>query len=426
MIPSKHQFDGHRVRISDVFDLQMGKTPSRKNPLYWRDGNHDWVSIADLGSFGKYVGKTKERINDFAVKESGIKLTPANTVLMSFKLSLGKTSITTEPVYTNEAIMAFINKGLYPVDTSFMYHQCRSKDWAAGTNAAVMGKTLNKRTLGQSVIFLPSLEEQEDIAAKLDFIDEQLQKAKDVLHELDSLVKSRFVEMFGDFKTNVKCWPVANFDSFAFIDTHMTKDFDKYADEPHIGIDSIEAKTGRLVGYRTVAEDKLVSGKYPFTAKHIIYSKIRPNLNKVALPDFSGLCSADAYPIMPIEGKSNRVFLAHVMRSDYFLDYILPLSGRAQMPKVNKDAIRGFSMPLPPIDLQNTFAAFAAQVDKSRFAGTFTGTINVKNYAISCSVHNNSGRIPNEALHSAREVTECALFELQELYDSLTQKYFAL
>lgn len=96
------------------------------------------------------------------------------------------------------------------------------------------------------------------------------------------------------------------------------------------------------------------------------------------------------------------------------------------MPKVNKDAIRGFSMPLPPIDLQNTFAAFAAQVDKSRFAGTFTGTINVKNYAISCSVHNNSGRIPNEALHSAREVTECALFELQELYDSLTQKYFAL
>lgn len=64
--------------------------------------------------------------------------------------------------------------------------------------------------------------------------------------------------------------------------------------------------------------------------------------------------------------------------------------------------------------------------DKSRFAGTFTGTINVKNYAISCSVHNNSGRIPNEALHSAREVTECALLELQELYDSLTQKYFAL
>ena len=364
--------------------------------------------------------------NNFAGELDDKYLVSSGDVLISWSASLGVFEWNKEEAWLNQHIFKVVFNKL-PVDKRYFIHQARYviNRGAMLAHGATM-RHLTKKVFESLPFSYPNRSEQLTIAKRLDDIQGEIDLAEKQISKLDSLVKSRFVEMFGDFKTNVKCWPVANFDSFAFIDTHMTKDFDKYADEPHIGIDSIEAKTGRLVGYRTVAEDKLVSGKYPFTAKHIIYSKIRPNLNKVALPDFSGLCSADAYPIKPIEGKSNRVFLAHVMRSDYFLDYILPLSGRAQMPKVNKDAIRGFSMPLPPIDLQNTFAAFAAQVDKSRFAGTFTGTINVKNYAISCSVHNNSGRIPNEALHSAREVTEYALLELQELYDSLTQKYFAL
>lgn len=209
---SKPRFVGEKVRVSDAFDLRMGKTPSRKNPAYWRDGGHDWVSIADLGSFGKYVGVTKERINDLAISESGIKPAPANTVLMSFKLSLGKTSITTEPVYTNEAIMAFVDKGVYPVDASFMYHQCRAKDWTAGTNTAVMGKTLNKKTLGQAYVHLPALEVQKMIAARLDFIDEQIRASKSSADKLEHLVKSRFVEMFGELDTNPKGFQLTCFD----------------------------------------------------------------------------------------------------------------------------------------------------------------------------------------------------------------------
>ena len=75
-----------------------------------------------------------------------------------------------------------------------------------------------------------------------------------------AIVKSRFVEMFGDLRENRKGWPVEQFDSFAIIDTHMTTDFDSYAEKPHIGIDSIEPITGRLSGYRTVAEE-IASGK---------------------------------------------------------------------------------------------------------------------------------------------------------------------
>lgn len=157
------------------------------------------------------------------------------------------------------------------------------------------------------------------------------------------------------------------FDEFASIDANMTTDYEKYANYPHIGIDSIEKDTGVLSGYRTVKEDNVISGKYIFTKDHIIYSKIRPNLNKVALPDFNGLCSADAYPILPKAGKTNRIYLAVLLRSEFFLSYILGFSARSNMPKVNRQQITGFKAPLPPLALQNQFAEFYQQSDKSKY-----------------------------------------------------------
>ena len=178
--------------------------------------------------------------------------------------------------------------------------------------------------------------------------------------------------MFGDLKTNPYRWECKSLTDVATIDTVMVNDYEKYANYPHIGIDSIEKNTGRLFGYRTIAEDKVISGKYLFTSKHIIYSKIRPNLNKVAMPDFEGLCSADAYPILPNENICLRIYLGYVMRSEFFLEYILPFSRRANMPKVNKEQLSGFILPIPNIDVQKQFATFVEQTDKSKYHGEFT------------------------------------------------------
>ena len=173
--------------------------------------------------------------------------------------------------------------------------------------------------------------------------------------------------MFGDLHINSKGWEYAKFTDIADIDGTMTTDFEKYANYPHIGIDSIQKNTGDLIGYRTVSEDNVVSGKYLFSPKHIIYSKIRPKLNKIALPTFNGVCSADAYPILPIDGKCNRTFLAYVMRSDYFLNYILQFCMRTNLPKVNRKELSGFVTPLPSLNLQNQFADFVTQIDKSKY-----------------------------------------------------------
>ena len=254
-------------------------------------------------------------------------------------------------------------------DTNYFVNYTQSIRYSNELSKFLAGTTrtrISRKNLEKIEIPLPSIDRQRKIAAQLDKVSDLIAKHRAQLDKLDLLVKARFVEMFGDFKVNSKGWPVVSFRDIARIDANMTTDYKKYADYPHIGIDCIEKETGMLKGYRTVAEDGVISGKYIFTPKHIIYSKIRPNLNKVALPDFDGLCSADAYPILPIEGKCNRIFLAYDMRSAFFLDYILQYCNRTNLPKVNRKEVEGFNTPLPPLDLQSRFACFVEQTEKTK------------------------------------------------------------
>ena len=128
---------------------------------------------------------------------------------------------------------------------------------------------------------IPPLPVQEQIITVLETISKLIELKKLELEKMDQLIKSRFVELFGDLKANNKNWPIVKFTDIASIDTRMIHSFDGYENYPHIGIDSIEKNTGKLSGFRTVKEDGVISGKYLFDERHIIYSKIRPNLNKV-------------------------------------------------------------------------------------------------------------------------------------------------
>ena len=180
------------VKLGDVFTLQMGKTPSRSNSEYWKNGTKKWVSIADLTNSSKYIDNTKELITEQAIAKSGIKEVPYDIVIMSFKLSIGKAAITQDTIYTNEAIMAFIPKIKEQFLSSYLYYLFSSKDWSAGTNKAVMGTTLNKSTLSSIEISCPPTEIQKIISRNLDKITDLISKRKEQLAKLDELAKSRF------------------------------------------------------------------------------------------------------------------------------------------------------------------------------------------------------------------------------------------
>ena len=258
-------------------------------------------------------------------------------------------------------------------NTQYLYYALKSQqDRIMKLRSGACMPNIKKGDLGDFEFnFDDDVKGQEKVTNILSKLESVIEERKQELLCLDKLTKARFVEMFGNLKTNSKGWQIAGFNECAIIDTNMIHDFQGYEDYPHIGIDSIEKETGKLVGYRTIAEDGVISGKYLFTPQHIIYSKIRPNLNKVALPDFDGLCSADAYPILVKKEICNREYMGYTLRNKYFLDYILAFSSRTNLPKVNKNQVEGFKLPLPPIELQNQFADFVKQVDKSKFMKSF-------------------------------------------------------
>ena len=139
-----------------------------------------------------------------------------------------------------------------------------------------------------------------------------------------------------------------------------------YCDMIHVGGDNIESHSGKLLNLKTAGEQGLISGKYLFDRKDVLYSKIRPVLNKVVAPNFEGICSADIYPLRPINGKLCQEFLVHLLRSDDFLGYTATCSSRTNIPKINRDALFAYQAMLPPLPEQRRIAAILDKADAIR------------------------------------------------------------
>lgn len=180
----------NKVKISDVFELQMGKTPSRNNVKYWDSPKYRWISIADFNYFDDYTKDTKEYISEVAKNETGIKIVPKDTVIMTFKLTIGKTAITSENIYTNEAIMAFINKQKYEVKPYFVKELLNYIDWSSVTKQAVKGCTLNKNTIGNVLIPVPSIDKQNEYIEYAKSVKTTASKVQLSLTNLDKLTKT--------------------------------------------------------------------------------------------------------------------------------------------------------------------------------------------------------------------------------------------
>ena len=354
------------AKLGEICTFQSGGTPSKTHSEYF-GGNIPWVSTTALNGNVIKESDAVAWITPKAIQESAAKIVPANSIMVGTRVGIGKVAVNSVEMSTSQDVISLVGIDESKWHKPYLCELLSSKkDYF---NSQARGATIKGIKIDiVANVEIPGISyaKQKHIADILYKVKCLISLRKQQLSKLDELVKARFVEMFGDFKNNSKNWPIVKFDELAKIDGNMTTDYEKYADYPHIGIDSIEKETGELKGYRTVKEDGVVSGKYIFTPQHIIYSKIRPNLNKVALPDFEGLCSADAYPILPNPKNCNRIFLALAMRSDYFLDYILQFSARTNLPKVNRKEIAGFSMPLPPLSLQNDFATFVERVNQQK------------------------------------------------------------
>ena len=201
----------------------------------------------------------------------------------------------------------------------------------------------------------PTLAEQQRIVNRIESmfvkLDEAKEKAQNVVDGFETrkvaiLHKAFTGELTAKWRkengVSDDSWVAKRFDEVAEIKSNLV-DIAEYQDFPHIAPDNIEKKTGVLLEYHTVAEDKVTSGKHRFYAGQILYSKIRPYLSKVVIVDFDGVCSADMYPI---EAKGNTKFLWYQMLSNEFLDKASNSGSRSVLPKINQKELSVIPMQI--------------------------------------------------------------------------------
>ena len=177
----------HKIRpINEVFDLQLGKTPSRTEPKYWCTNDHKWISVADMGGYDRFTSGTSEYISDDAVIDTGIKIVPKGTVIMSFKLTIGRTSITNEDIYTNEAIVAFLPKEVEYINNDYFRLYLSTYDWSDGQMNAVKGMTLNSTSIGEATLVIPPKSLQDVFAEYVETCDKLKFEAQERLGELNT------------------------------------------------------------------------------------------------------------------------------------------------------------------------------------------------------------------------------------------------
>ncbi len=142
-------------------------------------------------------------------------------------------------------------------------------------------------------------------------------------------------------------WKKKRFDEVAVIaNGQVDPRIEPYCREIHIGPENIESHTGRIINLQKAEELGLISGKYVFDENSIIYSKIRPNLNKLCQPSFRGICSADMYPIWAKE-EINKSYLYYFMQSPAFYNQAIKSSMRTGIPKINRQDLYRIKITYP-------------------------------------------------------------------------------
>ena len=358
------------VKLGDVFTLQMGKTPDRNKLSYFSKVGNKWISIADITKSDKFIKETKECITDVAVQESGIKKIPQNTVIMSFKLSIGKTAITTEECYSNEAIMAFLPNGLCDFDNNYLYHLFSNKNWSEGSNKAVKGITLNKESLSNVYIPLPPLETQQKIAAVLDKVQKIISESKAILEKYDTLIKSRFIEMFGDPLENNKKWDSKKLENLCeIVRGGSPRPIDKFLGgaipwikigDATIGDDIFLYKTKEHIIEDGIKKSRLIS------EGSLIFANCGVSLGFARIIKFQGCIHDGWLAFQNIDASINNIFLLKSI--NMCTDYFRRTAPDGTQPNLNTTIMKNFVQIIPPIKLQEEYVSFVQQIDKSKFA----------------------------------------------------------
>ena len=357
-----------KVRLGDICEIQSGGTPSRSKQEYWENGTIPWVKISDIK--GKFVKSSEELITKLGLTNSSAKIFPSGTILYTIFATLGEVGILATSAATNQAIA-----GLQLIDDNFLrdylfYYLLSKKQYVAKIGRGVAQNNINLSILKNFEIQCLNLQEQKSIVEALDKVSEIISLRKQQLTKLDELVKSRFIEMFGDIITNSKNWDIQPLGELCtIVRGGSPRPIEKFlgGDIPLIKIG--DATKGDSIYIHSTQEHIIEAGvsKSRFIkAGSLIFANCGVSLGFARITTFDG-CIHDGWLAMDdISTHLNKVFLLKSLNQ--ITEHFRKIAPAGTQPNLNTAIMKAYKQVVPPLPLQQQFAAFVEKVDKSKLA----------------------------------------------------------
>lgn len=343
-------------KFKDNFAVIKGKKPNLLGEKTTNSAIYLSAEYCRTGNNIKYIDLTTTETKYICNKEDLLIIWDGSN---SGEVFIGKDGVLSSTMAKLKISNKFLSK--------YVYYYLKSKFEILNNN--VTGAAiphLSRNTLENLKIYKTTIAEQEEIVNVLDMASDMVRLRKECIVSAQSLIPAIFQEMFGDVLSNKNQNEVCKLKDIANIDRqNISVEQLQNINLPYIGLEHIEKETGNiLVDSNENKEINLKSNKFHFSNKHVLYGKLRPYLNKVALPSFEGICSTDIFPILPKENLSDRYFIKYLMSSPYFVNATSSQTSGANLPRIGTSALENIKVFKPDYPLQEQFAQKAQEIEE--------------------------------------------------------------
>ena len=328
-------------------------------PEHWGETGVPIIRIQNLNNLNADFNYCESDIPQKFVIEDG-------DILISWSASLGVYEWNRGKAYLNQHIFKVVFDKIN-ISKYFLKYAVSAKlnEMLKDAHGATM-KHIVKSDFDNTTIPYPPLPEQEKIVAELDCLSGIIEKKKQQLKELDALAESIFYTMFGDPITNEKGWEVKTIKEVAPQQEYKGDVPCKNGKYWLLNLDMVAPNTGEIIEQCLFEYEDIGNSTIKFNSDNVLYSKLRPYLNKVVVPNDIGYATSELVPLCPKRGVLNRVFFASILRSSHFVKYISSKVAGAKMPRVAMGEFREFCVILPPLPLQQEFADKIEAIEKQK------------------------------------------------------------
>ena len=242
------------VLLGDICNIKIGRTPPRKQPQWFSESHGiKWVSIKDMGNTGKYISQTSEFLTADAIKKFNIPIIPAGTLLMSFKLTVGRLGFTGHDMCSNEAIAQLPIKDSDIVDKNYLYYYLKNFNFDSLSSTSSIATAVNSRTVKDISVNLPPLYQQKKIADILSSLDEKIELNRHMNETLEQLGQALFRHYFVD-NPAAKSWDKKPLDEIAnFLNGLAMQKYPKINGQPTLPVIKIREMSSGITDSTDIA-----------------------------------------------------------------------------------------------------------------------------------------------------------------------------